>query len=124
MNPSESPIPQQPAHEVSNPVDRITAELLRAKSRQRRLYTLLALGLFVSLFCTLVMVVFSNATHIDVQPEEAQETALIRMLDGVGKAVGSKVYSWSANPVIEVSASGFRPLRKTVQASDIGGTVR
>ncbi len=124
MNPSESPRPHQPAQEVSNPVDRITAELLRAKSRQRRLYMLVTLGLFVGVFCTLVMVVFSNATQIDVQPEEAQETALIRVLDGIGKTVGTKVYSWSANPVIEVSASGFRPLRQTLKASEIGGTVR
>jgi len=124
MNPSESPLSNQPSHQDSNPIDRITAELLRAKSRQRRLYLLVFLGLSVGLFCTLAMVVLSNATHIDIQPEEAQESALIRIVDGVGKTVGSKLYSWSANPVIEVSASGFRPLRKTLQASEIGGAVR
>ncbi len=124
MNSSESPLAHQSNNEGSHPVERITAELLRAKSRQRRMYILVFLGLFVGVFCTLAMVVLSNATHIDIHPEESQESALIRIVDGVGKTVGSKLYSWSENPVIEVTASGFSPLRKTLEASEIGGTVR
>ncbi|MDX8396696.1 MAG: SUMF1/EgtB/PvdO family nonheme iron enzyme [Mariprofundaceae bacterium] len=124
MNRSKPPLAQPPIDEGSKPIDRITAELLRAKSQQRRLYVLLALGLFVGVFCTLAMVVFSNATHINVEPKEAQKIAQVRMVGGIGKAFGTKVYSWSANPVIEVSASGFRTLRKTLQTSETGGNVR
>jgi len=105
-------------------VERMTAELLHAKVKQRRLYMFVATALIVGLFIMISIIGFSNATSIDVQPEEAQQIAAVRLVDGVGKALGHKIYSWSANPTIEVSATGYRPSQKTLQATEIGGTVK
>ena len=124
MNASESDNPTGGENQSSSHVARMTAELLQAKARQRRRYIFATLALILSLFVMLAILVLSNATSIDVEPEEAGQIASVRVVDGVGKALGHKVYSWSANPTIEVSATGFRASHKTLSASEIGGTVR
>jgi len=102
----------------------MATELVQAKVNQRRLYLFAAFALFAGLFGMLLLIGFSNATTVDVQPEEAQQIAVVRMVDGIGTTWGNKLYSWSTNPTIEVSAKGFRPLRKTLQTEETGGVLR
>ena len=124
MSASESHRNTEKINLGSSHVERMTAELLHAKAKQRNVYVVVTIALIVGLFCMLAIVGFSNATNIDVQPEEAQQIAVIRVVDGVGKSLGNKVYSWSAKPTIEVTATGFRASHKTLIASEVGGTVR
>ncbi|MDQ6988183.1 MAG: SUMF1/EgtB/PvdO family nonheme iron enzyme [Mariprofundaceae bacterium] len=104
-------------------IERMHAELLRAKARQRRLYMLVAVTLFCGTFFTLAVIVFSNGTAIEIHPEAAKDSAVIRVLGGFGAAIGNSAYSLRGKPTIAVAAEGFKPLRKTLLASETGGTV-
>ncbi|MDX8392167.1 MAG: SUMF1/EgtB/PvdO family nonheme iron enzyme [Mariprofundaceae bacterium] len=103
--------------------DRIHAQLLRAKARQQRLYILIAFILVAGALFTLALIAFSNATTIKVHPAEARDTAVVTAVGGFAAAIGNSVYALHGNPIIEVSANGFRPLKKTLQTSESGGTV-
>jgi len=124
MNESEAVVqPEEPGVDSSH-IDRITAELLCARSRQRRLYIVVTFVLVLAVIFTLGIIGFSNGTAIDVYPEDAREVAVLDMVEGFGTTIGNTAYSLSKNPTIEVTATGFRSLRKTLQSSEIGGTVR
>ncbi len=104
-------------------IERMHAELLRAKARQRRLYILVGLTLFCAAIFTLAVIAFSNGTAIEIHPQEAKDSAIVRVSGGLGAAIGNTAYSLRSQPSIEVSAAGFKPLRKTLLASETGGTI-
>jgi len=103
--------------------DAIHVELLRAKSRQHQFYLLLTLALFFGAIFTTGLISFSNGTLINVQPEQAQDSAVLKVTGALGGSIGSTVYSLFGNPTIEVSATGFATLRKTLLDSETGGTL-
>jgi len=123
MSESESSKPVNEKPGESSHIDRITAELLRQKSRQRQLFAIAGFSLVIVVFFLLVLVVFSKGSVIDVQPEDARQEAVLGMIDGFGITVGSSVYSLTGNPTVEVSAAGFVSQRKTLSASETGGRV-
>ncbi len=110
-------------HVDSLHIDRISAALLRARARQRKIFVVAGFALLVALFITLGFIGFSNATAIDVQPDDARDIATFSMVDGLGMTIGNAVYSLNVNPTVEVSATGFRSMRKTIRSSEIGRTV-
>jgi len=118
------PAPQ--VEESENEADNgsIHEELLRARARQRRFYLLLTLVLFSGAILTLGLIAFSNGTVIEVQPKQAKDTAVLNVAGALGGSIGSTVYSLFGNPTIEVSASGFAMLRKTLLDSETGGRLR
>lgn len=101
----------------------IHTELLRAKSSQKKLYILVASVLFLGACFILALAIFSNGTMIKIQPKDAQDTAVFNIVDGLATTIGHTVYSLAGNPTIEVAATGFRPLRKTLQKSEIGHSI-
>ena len=105
-------------------IDRITAELLRAKARQRVVYLFIAAGLLSALIFALGFVAYSNATRIEVAPEEAQMSATLSVVDGFAATIGHTVYALSGRSTVEISAAGFRSLRKTLQSTEAGRTIR
>jgi len=98
----------------------IHEELLRAKSRQRRFYLLLTLALFFGATFTTGLIGFSNGTLIDVQPKQAQDSAVLKVVGALGGSIDNTAYSLFGNPSIEVSATGFATLRKTLLDSETG----
>jgi len=104
-------------------IDPIHAELLRAKTRQRRRHLLFALVLVLAAVFTLGLIVFSNGTVIEVHPEQAKDTAILSVVDTLGGAIAHTAYSLAGTPTIKVSATGFKPLQKTLLASETGGRV-
>jgi len=123
MNASEPPAQNKQKDISTTRVQKIHAELLRAKSRQRKRYVIVTFILLAGAVFTLGVIGFSNGTVIEVEPQDAQATAVVNMVDGFGKALGNTVYSLSKNPTIEISASGFRPLKRTLRASETGGRI-
>ncbi len=125
MNEFKAPPPDESSDNDANNEnnDSIHMELLRARSRQRRFYLLLTLILFAGMILTTSLISFSNGTLINVQPEQAQESAAVKVLGALGGSIGSTVYSLFGNPTIEVSATGFNTLRKTLLDSETGGTL-
>jgi len=104
-------------------IDPIHAELLRAKTRQRRRHLLFALVLVLAAVFTLGLIVFSNGTVIEVHPEQAKDTTVLSVVDTLGGAIGHTAYSLAGTPTIKVTATGFKPLQKTLLASETGGRV-
>jgi len=104
-------------------IDPIHAELLRAKTRQRRRHILLALVLVLAAAFSLGFIVFSNGTVIEVHPEQAKDSAVVNVPGALGGAIGNTVYSFDSTPAIEVSAIGFKTLQKALLASETGSTV-
>ncbi len=123
MSESESAVQPEETRGDSSHINRIRAEMLHAKSRQRKLYLFGAFALLFALFLMLALIGFSKGTVIEVMPEDARQSAVLRLVDGLGTSMGHRVYSLSQNPTIEVSAAGFMPLSRTLQASETGGTV-
>jgi len=125
MNEFKAPPPDESSDNDANNEnnDSIHMELLRARSRQRRFYLLLTLILFAGMILTTALISFSNGTLINVQPEQAQESAAVKVVGALGGSIRSTVYSLFGNPTIEVSATGFNTLRKTLLDSETGGTL-
>jgi len=122
MNASKSTAETEEADSATN-IERIHAQILHAKTRQRRLYLLAGFALIVCAVFFLGAITFSNGTVIVVHPKEVKDAAVLHVVGGWGAAIGNTAYSLRGNPTIEVSAAGFRPLRKTLLASETGGTV-
>jgi len=124
MSPSKSPEPVKESDmNPEQPNKHIHAELLRAKSSQKKLYLLLTSALLLGACFILALVIFSNGTLIKIQPKDAQDTARLNIVDGLAITTGHSVYSLGGNPTIEATATGFRPLRKTLQISEMGHSV-
>ncbi|HKI47482.1 MAG TPA: SUMF1/EgtB/PvdO family nonheme iron enzyme, partial [Balneolales bacterium] len=83
-----------------------------------------AFFLVLAVVFTLGIIGFSNGTAIEVYPKDAREVAVFDVVEGFGTTIGNTAYSLSKNPTIEVTATGFRSLRKTLQTSEVGGMVR
>lgn len=99
------------------------AELIRAKIRQRRQHGLLGLGLTICFIFIIALITFSNGTRIEVLPKEARHTATLHVSSSLGFAVANTAYALYGKPSIEIAASGFKPIHKTLLASEIGGTL-
>jgi formylglycine-generating enzyme required for sulfatase activity len=82
-------------------------DLIRARAKQRRLY----LGVFASISSVFLVlfIIFAlmRVTSVSVLPDDAVETAVIEIKKGVGFTIGMKVYTFSANPVLDIGAKGF-----------------
>jgi len=124
MSPSKLPESAKESDMNTEPQNKhIHAELLRAKSSQKKLYLLLTSALLLGICFILALIVFSNGTLIKIQPKDAQDTATLSIVDGLAIATGHSVYSLGGHPTIEATATGFRPLRKTLQTSEMGHSV-
>ena len=123
MSESESTVQTGEKPMESSHIDRISDELLRAKSRQRKLYIIAGFALLIALFLMLAVITFSKGTVIKVVPEDARKSAVLGLVDGFGITIGHAVYSLSGNSTVEISAAGFMPLSKTLQSTETGGTV-
>lgn len=95
-----------------------------AQSRQNRLYGLLAIILLLGGIFLLGILLFSSGTSVAVQPPEAEEAETsITISKGIAFTFGGVVYSLSDEPVVLVSAPGFRSETRTITAAEQGGTI-
>ncbi|NOR23131.1 MAG: SUMF1/EgtB/PvdO family nonheme iron enzyme [Desulforhopalus sp.] len=95
-------------------------KLDRAKSRQKRFYLVAGTPVLAILMLLLVLFVVSRGTRVEVLPEDAEEHAVIRVAKGLGFSLGDTVYSLAGNPVITVSAPGFKVATKTIDPAHLG----
>jgi len=112
MNVSEHSSKIEETNTDGTAIDGIHAELLHARSRQKKVYVFGGVLLLLAAIFTLGVIVFPKGTVIEIHPSEAQKVAVLDMVNGVGISMGHTVYSLSEHPTIEVSATGFRSLRK------------
>ena len=76
--------------------------------------------------CCLVLagiVAYSSGTSIKVKPDDATATAKVKLVDGIGFSVSNVIYALFGEPIVAVSADGFRSERKKLTAAEKGGNV-
>jgi len=95
-------------------------KLDKAQIRQKRIY--LVSGLMVTSIFLLIVVLFiySRGTRVEVKPFEAGKSATISVMDSFSFSIGNVVYSLAGDPVINVSASGFKDATETIDSVYLG----
>ena len=95
-------------------------KLDKAQSRQKRLYLISGLMVVSILLLVVVLLLYSRGTRVEVMPLEAGKSATISVIGGFSFSIGNVVYSLAGNPVINVSASGFKDATETIDSVYLG----
>ena len=95
-------------------------KLDEAKSQQRRLHFVAGITVVAILLLVASLLVISRGTRVEIIPEEAKQLAEIRVVEGLGFCIGDTVYSLAGNPVIAVSATGFKTAEETIDSAHLG----
>lgn len=104
-------------------MSRFEADLTEARSRQIRRYGLLISFVFVSALVLTGTLALTRGTSIDVRPTEIYDVGSVKVSSGFAFAVGNVVYSLSSEPVVRVSAPGFRSVDRTIDEGEQGLTI-
>jgi len=97
--------------------------LKKAQVRQRWVFALGGLGLLVAVLVVLGMIVFTNGTTLKVLPDDAAQEATLNVVEGFGFSVGDAVYAIASEPVVRVSAPGFKAEQRKILFSEKGTAV-
>ena len=95
-------------------------KLDKAKSRQKRIFLISSLAVISILLLIVILLIYSRGTRIEVMPLEAKKSATISVLDSFSFSIGDVVYSLTGNPVINVSATGFKDTTETIAPEYLG----
>lgn len=95
-------------------------KLDQAKSRQKRLYLVGAIALLAILMLMAALFIVSRGTRVEIIPEDAKEHAVLRVTEGLGLTIGDTVYSFTKNPVVTVTAPGFKVASQTIDPAHLG----
>jgi formylglycine-generating enzyme required for sulfatase activity len=95
-------------------------KLNKAQSRQKRIYLISGVMVLSILFLIVALLIYARGTRVEVMPLEAGKSATISVIDGFSFSIGDVVYSLAGNPVINVSASGFKDATETIDSVYLG----
>ena len=98
--------------QVDEQLDLVNKQLDHARKRQKRMYLFSGLTLAGILLLVVILFIFSRGTRVEIIPMEANELATISVIRGFSFSIGDAVYSLAGNPVIRVSAPGFKVCHK------------
>ena len=101
-------------------MNQFNQKLDQARNRQKRFYLIAGMAVLAILFFVVALFIVSRGTRIEVLPGEAKEHAELRVIKGLGFGVGDTIYSLTGNPVIAVSAPGFKVATKTIDSGHLG----
>lgn len=104
-------------------MSRFESGLREARSKQRNIYLLAALVLLLGAFGVAGVVAFGTGTAIQIAPDDAAAGATVRIVDGVGMAIGHRVYGLTGAQLVEVGADGFEAQRLTITAAHRGKNI-
>ena len=98
-------------------------DIRQAKARQRRvyIYTFLAFVCTTGFLATVLF--FMSGTTIKISPIEAEETGVIRVVNGYALAHRRVVYGLFGSPTINVGAKGFREQRRIISTEEQGNKI-
>lgn len=99
------------------------AILKKAKSKQRRVYGILAVSLAAVVMILTGVIFFTNGTSVITHPDDAASTRKLSVIDGIGLAIGDAVYAMTDEPVIRVSAIGFKPEERKITIQEKGRSI-
>ncbi len=95
-------------------------KLDKAQSRQKKIYLISGLMVVSILLLVVILLMYSRGTRVEVMPLEAGKSATISVIDGFSFSIGDVVYSLAGNPVINISASGFKDATETIDSVYLG----
>lgn len=98
-------------------------KLKHARAKQSRLYVFIAALLLVLGTAVAGVMMWTNGTSVSVHPDEAAKSAKIQLIDGLGLAIGDAVYAIGSEPVIRVTAAGFRAEERKITFMEKGRSV-
>jgi formylglycine-generating enzyme required for sulfatase activity len=101
-------------------MNQFNKKLDKAQSRQKRIYLISGLMVVSILLLVVALLMYSRGTRVEVMPLEAGKSATISVIDGFSFSIGDVVYSLAGNPVINVSASGFKDATETIDSVYLG----
>lgn len=101
-------------------MSKFNTKLDLAKSKQKRVYLIAGItGLILLLLMTTLFVV-SRGTRVEIMTEEAKDLATVKTTEGWAFSAGNTVYSLLGNPVIAVSAPGFKTATSVITPQHLG----
>ena len=100
-----------------NPFDQ---QLHAAKKKQRLLYFGVFALLLIGVVIVLTIIMVSRGTRVEIKPDDAAAQSSMRLNTGIAAIIGETLYSISKNPVIAVSAEGFRSKTQVLNNNDFG----
>ncbi len=95
-------------------------KLDKAQSRQKRTFLISSLAVISILLLIVILLIYSRGTRIEIMPFEARESATISVIDSFSFSIGDVVYSLAGDPVINVSATGFKDTTETIAPKYLG----
>jgi formylglycine-generating enzyme required for sulfatase activity len=95
-------------------------KLDKAQSRQKRIDLIFGVMVVSILLLIVLLLIYSRGTRVEVMPLEAGKSATISTIDSFSFSIGDVVYSLAGNPVINVSASGFKDATETIDSVYLG----
>ena len=101
-------------------MSQFSKKLDKAQNRQKRIYLISGLMVVSILLLIVLLLMYSRGTRVEVMPLEAGKSATINTIDGFSFSIGDVVYSLAGNPVINVSASGFKDATETIDSVYLG----
>ncbi|MDJ0685986.1 MAG: SUMF1/EgtB/PvdO family nonheme iron enzyme [Alphaproteobacteria bacterium] len=99
------------------------ASVEAARRRSRNLFIGAVTVFIVAVLGVSGFLMSSKGVAIAVLPPDAEETAQIRIVDGIGATVGDAIYSLGGELDIEIAAVGYRTSEKRITALDLGRTL-
>lgn len=97
--------------------------LRQARKRQIRFYVGALAALVLIGLAVVVVLASTNGTAVKILPEEAAPIGDVVLVDGLGLAIGTTVYTMSDGPVVAIRADGFREEIRAIQPGDLGRTI-
>lgn len=97
--------------------------LRQARRRQIRFYIGGLVALVLIGFMVVGVLASTNGTAVKILPEDAARVGDVALVEGLGLAIGTTVYTMSDGPVVSVRADGFREEIRAVEPGDLGRTI-
>ncbi|RLB90323.1 MAG: hypothetical protein DRH26_09910, partial [Deltaproteobacteria bacterium] len=92
----------------------------QAKNRQKRVYLMAGGTLLAALLLMTVLFVVLRGTLIEINPGDAKENAVYRVVRGLGFCLGDTAYSFVGDLVVSVASPGFKAESAVIDAGDLG----
>ena len=104
-------------------MNRFEQRIKSARQYQRSRYGTIAIALVGGVLVVALTVVFMTGTSVRIAPADAAQTGSVGVEAGIAVAVSGVVYALSSQPVVAVSAPGFRTASRQIQPHERGGVV-
>lgn len=98
-------------------------KIKQARTRQFWLVGIAVVGLMLMAAFVFGVLVWTNGTSVTILPDEAAENGEVRVIGGFGLAIRGSVYAIGDEPIVEVSAAGFKSEKRSISFQEKGKSI-